>query len=53
MTGGGSLIRGLDRLLELETNLPISVDEEPMTCVVRGANTILQDFNKYRTVLTA
>ena len=53
MTGGGSLIRGLDRLLALETNLPIQVDEEPMTCVVRGANTILEDFNKYRTVLTA
>jgi rod shape-determining protein MreB len=51
MTGGGALIRGLDRLLQHETNLPIHVDEEPLTCVVRGAGRILDDFVKYRTVL--
>ncbi len=53
MTGGGALIRGLDRLLQHETHLPIHVDEEPLTCVVRGAGRILDDFQKYRTVLTA
>jgi rod shape-determining protein MreB len=52
MTGGGALIRGLDRLLQHETNLPIHVDEEPLTCVVRGAGRILDDFVKYRSVLT-
>jgi rod shape-determining protein MreB len=51
MTGGGAQIRGLDRLLQHETNLPIHVDEEPLTCVVRGAGGILDDFNKYRSVL--
>lgn len=51
MTGGGAQIRGLDRLLQHETNLPIHVDEEPMTCVVRGAGRILDDFQKYRNVL--
>jgi rod shape-determining protein MreB len=51
MTGGGALIRGLDKLVALETNLPIHVDEEPMTCVVRGSGRILEDFPKYRTVL--
>jgi rod shape-determining protein MreB len=51
MTGGGALIRGLDRLLQHETNLPIHVDEEPLTCVVRGAGRILDDLVKYRTVL--
>ena len=51
MTGGGALIRGLDRLLQHETNLPIHVDEEPLTCVVRGAGRILDDLHKYRTVL--
>jgi rod shape-determining protein MreB and related proteins len=39
MTGGGALIRGLDLLLAHETDLPIHVDEEPLTCVVRGAGT--------------
>ena len=52
MTGGGSLIRGLDRLLQEETNLPIHVDEEPLTCVVRGAGRILDDLPKYRGVLS-
>ncbi|HSR40616.1 MAG TPA: rod shape-determining protein [Longimicrobiales bacterium] len=52
MTGGGALIRGLDRLLQHETNLPIHVDEEPLTCVVRGAGRVLDDVNKYRGVLT-
>lgn len=52
MTGGGALIRGLDRLIALETNLPIHVDEEPMTCVVRGSGRILDEFSKYRSVLT-
>ncbi len=51
MTGGGSLIRGLDQLLAHETNLPIHVDEEPLTCVVRGAGRILDDVEKYRSVL--
>ena len=50
MTGGGALIRGLDRLLAHETNLPIHVDEEPLTCVVRGAGRILDDVQKYRAV---
>jgi rod shape-determining protein MreB and related proteins len=51
MTGGGSLIRGLDQLLAHETNLPIHVDEEPLTCVVRGAGRILDDLPRFRGVL--
>ncbi len=51
MTGGGAQIRGLDRLLQHETNLPIHVDEEPLTCVVRGAGRILDEMNKFRNVL--
>ena len=52
MTGGGALIRGLDQLLHQETGLPIHVDEDPLTCVVRGAGRILDDYEKYRSVLT-
>lgn len=51
MTGGGALIRGLAELLEHETNLPIHVDEDPLTCVVRGAGQILDDFPRLRSVL--
>jgi rod shape-determining protein MreB and related proteins len=51
MTGGGALIRGLDILLAQETGLPIHVDEDPLTCVVRGAGRILDDYEKYQSVL--
>ena len=53
MTGGGALIRGLDILLAQETGLPIHVDEDPLTCVVRGTGRILDDDEKYRSVLSA
>ncbi len=52
MAGGGSLINGLDVLLSQETSLPVRVDEDPLTCVVRGTGRILEDPQKYRTVLT-
>ncbi len=52
MAGGGSLINGLDVLLSQETSLPVRVDEDPLTCVVRGTGRILDDPQKYRTVLT-
>jgi rod shape-determining protein MreB len=51
MTGGGALIRGLDVLLTQETGLPIHVDEDPLTCVVRGTGRILDDEEKYWSVL--
>ncbi|HMG01238.1 MAG TPA: rod shape-determining protein, partial [Gemmatimonadaceae bacterium] len=51
MTGGGALIRGLDVLLSQETGLPIHVDEDPLTCVVRGCGRILDDEAKYWSVL--
>ena len=52
MTGGGALIRGLDLLLQQETGLLIHVDEDPLTCVVRGTGRILDDYEKYRGVLS-
>ena len=53
MTGGGALIRGLDLLLSQETSLPIHVDEDPLTCVVRGTGRILDDEDKYWSVLSS
>jgi rod shape-determining protein MreB len=52
MTGGGAQLRGLDRVLQQETSLHIHVDDEPLTCVVRGAGMVLDDWNAYRSVLT-
>jgi rod shape-determining protein MreB len=51
MTGGGSLLKGLDRRLREETNLPINIAEDPLTCVVRGTGKVLDDFGNYEKVL--
>jgi rod shape-determining protein MreB len=42
LTGGGALLRGLERLLHRETGLPIVVSDDPLTCVVRGAGRVLE-----------
>jgi len=52
ITGGGSLLRGLDTLLGQETGLPIHRDPEPLTSVVRGAGMVLDEWGKYQGVVT-
>ena len=52
LTGGGSLIRGLAMLLMEETGLPVRVDDDPLTSVVRGTGRILDDYTRYGNVLT-
>lgn len=51
LTGGGGLLRGLDERLREETNLPINVAEDPLTCVVRGTGKVLDDIGFYEKVL--
>ncbi|MCL4723716.1 MAG: rod shape-determining protein, partial [Rhodocyclaceae bacterium] len=41
-TGGGALLRDLDRLLMEETGLPVIVADDPLTCVVRGSGIALE-----------
>jgi rod shape-determining protein MreB len=42
LTGGGALLKGLDRLLMEETGLPVIVDQDPLTCVARGGGRALE-----------
>ena len=42
LTGGGALLRDLDRLISEETGLPVIVAEDPLTCVARGGGRALQ-----------
>src|SRR5690606_9637930 len=42
LTGGGALLRDLDRLLQEETGLPVVVADDPLTCVVRGRGDALE-----------
>ncbi|MFQ5498144.1 MAG: rod shape-determining protein [Candidatus Zixiibacteriota bacterium] len=51
LTGGGALLRGLDKRLRQETNLPVNVAEDPLTCVVRGAGKALDDLAGYTKVV--
>lgn len=51
LTGGGALLRGLDERIRRETNLPVHVAEDPLTCVVRGTGKILENISGYRKVL--
>jgi len=51
LTGGGALLRGLDKRLRQETNLPVNVADDPLTCVVRGTGKVLEDFTGFSKVL--
>ena len=42
LTGGGALLRDIDRLIEEETGLPVVVAEDPLTCVARGGGRVLE-----------
>ena len=51
MSGGGALLRGFDERIREETNLPVRVDEEAMTCVVKGTGKIIENFSSYEEML--
>ena len=42
LTGGGALLRDVDKLLQEETGLPVVVSEDPLTCVARGGGRMLE-----------
>jgi rod shape-determining protein MreB and related proteins len=50
LTGGGSLLKNLDRLLREETGLPVSVAEDPLSSVVLGTGKMLSDFELLRKI---
>ena len=48
ITGGGSLLNGLDKVIRERTGVPVSTADEPLLSVVRGAGIMLEDINKYK-----
>ncbi len=52
LTGGGALLRDLERLLAEETGLPVLVAEEPLTCVVRGCGMALERMERLGNIFT-
>lgn len=50
LTGGGGLIKNLDRRIRKETGLPVSIAEDPLACVVLGIGRMLSDFKLLRRI---
>ena len=50
LTGGGSLLKNLDKRLRDETGLPVQLAEDPLSSVVLGAGKMLSDFNLLRRI---
>ena len=51
LAGGGALIKNLDKLLAIRTEMPVYIAENPLDCVVKGTGKTLEDLEKLRAVL--
>ena len=51
LAGGGSLIRGIDKLVADQTEMPVRMMEDPLTAVVRGTGVVLEDIEALQEVL--
>ena len=50
LTGGGALLKGLDRRIEEKTSLKVNITEDPLTCVVMGSGKALEEMDRYKKV---
>ena len=50
MAGGGSLLRGIDRLVAEETGLPVHIADDPMSAVAEGTGRVLQELQFLKRV---
>jgi rod shape-determining protein MreB len=48
LTGGGALLRGIDRVLSFETGIPVAVADDPVSCVAKGTGYVLQHVHRLR-----
>ena len=51
LTGGGALLRGLDKLVKQETGMPVQIAEEPLDCVALGTGKSVEDQEIFEKVL--
>jgi rod shape-determining protein MreB len=53
MAGGGSLLRGLDKMISQETEMPVYVCEDPLLAVARGTGAVLENVEDLRRLLSS
>ena len=53
MAGGGSMLKGLDKLISKETNIPVYVCDEPLLAVAKGTGRVLENIEVLKRVLVA
>ena len=51
LCGGGSLLKGIDHFISKELNVPVSIVDDPLTCVVRGTGIAVENLKKYAQIL--
>ncbi len=51
LAGGGALLRGLNKLMTEATDMPVTIAEDPLTCVARGAGVVVEDLETLKDVL--
>jgi rod shape-determining protein MreB len=51
LTGGGSLLKGLDERIRQETGMPVHITDEPLACVAIGSGKALQEISVLKKVL--
>ena len=52
LTGGGAMLKGLDAMIRARVDLPVYVADDPLTAVVRGTGSVLEDISRYDKVLS-
>ena len=50
LTGGGALLKGLDRLISKETGMPVTVSENPLDCVATGTGKALEQIDTLKKI---
>lgn len=53
LTGGGAMLRGLDKLISKETGINVLIADDPLDCVAIGTGRVLEDIDRLRDVLSS
>ena len=52
LTGGGALLKSLDKLINMETGMPVQIAENPLDCVANGTGMVLDNIDRLTDILS-